>query len=304
MKKVFNNSEITHVFAGQSQEHGRTPNGSQYFNGNKFYSYGDHFCIAHLVGKYVLFNSQTYSVTTSQHQSKIQYALNHLEGFAVPYPQTPCTVDNLSWCVDEFKSTLKTHLRARSYSYISELNHYKETLSFLVNNFHREEGLFSLSLEYMAKTLETLAGDPAQLKKELKAEDKKKREAKKLKQAELKAENAQKITDWKNGMAITLPFHLPPFLRIVSGFSIHDQIFVETSKGVKVTIESAHKLCQAIESGVDIIGYDIEGFTVISVNGTLKIGCHDIPISEVKEITAKIKSVMTTNEILNMIGVN
>ncbi len=34
----------------------------------------------------------------------------------------------------------------------------------------------------------------------------------------------------------------------------------------------------------DIKGYNIEGYTVISLNGTLKIGCHNINMDSVKRL--------------------
>jgi hypothetical protein len=41
-----------------------------------------------------------------------------------------------------------------------------------------------------------------------------------------------------------------------------------------------------IEAGRDVKGHEIDGYTVISMNGELKVGCHAIERSEVERIGA------------------
>jgi hypothetical protein len=81
MKTVFNNSMVCHVWANQSQEHGRNSNNSLYFENDTIYSYGRHFPIAKIVDDYfgqptVLFNQANYSNTTAKHQSDCHYAID------------------------------------------------------------------------------------------------------------------------------------------------------------------------------------------------------------------------------------
>jgi hypothetical protein len=56
---------------------------------------------------------------------------------------------------------------------------------------------------------------------------------------------------------------------------------VETTKGARVSYEAAKLLYSMIKAGKDIKGHNIDGYTVISLNGVLKIGCHEIPREEV-----------------------
>ena len=63
---------------------------------------------------------------------------------------------------------------------------------------------------------------------------------------------------------------------------------VETSKGVKVDAKDAKKLYQLIKAGKDIKGYKIDYYTVISLNGVLKIGCHNINVKNMHEIGEKL----------------
>jgi len=51
-----------------------------------------------------------------------------------------------------------------------------------------------------------------------------------------------------------------------------------------VPIKEATILYKMIKAGKDIKGYKIDKYTVISINGTLKIGCHNINRANVTEV--------------------
>jgi hypothetical protein len=59
---------------------------------------------------------------------------------------------------------------------------------------------------------------------------------------------------------------------------------VETSQYVKVSIDEAKTLYQLICKGVDIAGHRISNYIVNSINGTLKIGCHNIDMDSVHKV--------------------
>jgi hypothetical protein len=48
--------------------------------------------------------------------------------------------------------------------------------------------------------------------------------------------------------------------------------------------ENAKLLYKMIERGIDIQGKHIEHYTVTSINGTLKIGCHNINIDSMHKV--------------------
>lgn len=77
MKQVFSNSELPHIWAAQSQDSGRTSNGSFYFDGPTIYSYGRHFPIATIDGENVFFTLRSYSNTTGKHIGKTRAAVSH-----------------------------------------------------------------------------------------------------------------------------------------------------------------------------------------------------------------------------------
>ena len=68
-----NHAEVAHFWANQVQEEGRA--GNMFFEGDVIYSYGKHFPIATFTTtpsgqKVILFNAASYSISTSQHQSR------------------------------------------------------------------------------------------------------------------------------------------------------------------------------------------------------------------------------------------
>jgi hypothetical protein len=59
---------------------------------------------------------------------------------------------------------------------------------------------------------------------------------------------------------------------------------IETNEGAKVTMQEARILYKMIKAGKDIKGHKIGYYTVISINGSLKIGCHNIERNEINRI--------------------
>lgn len=78
MKTVFDNRQCAHIWAQQTQEHGRTNNGNVFFHNKTIYSYGHHFPMGHFYNDdTVLLNSDSYSVSTGKQQGYVRYAVNH-----------------------------------------------------------------------------------------------------------------------------------------------------------------------------------------------------------------------------------
>lgn len=84
MKTVFSNQELFHIYASGTQENGRSHNGNVFFSGSTLYSYGTHFPLAIRYKDKFLLNADSYSVTTSKHQSQTRYALRHCETVSLP----------------------------------------------------------------------------------------------------------------------------------------------------------------------------------------------------------------------------
>lgn len=80
MAQVFSNDMVAHVWAQQNQQSGRSNNGNFYFEGRTLYSYGGHFPVGIFAapGGPVFINADSYSVSTSKHQSYARRAVSHV----------------------------------------------------------------------------------------------------------------------------------------------------------------------------------------------------------------------------------
>lgn len=83
-RTVFDNSMTAHVWAQNTQSEGRSHNGNLYFDGATLYSYGRHFIVGYVLPNGDAFlNSDSYSVSTSRHQSEARRAVRG-QKFRVP----------------------------------------------------------------------------------------------------------------------------------------------------------------------------------------------------------------------------
>lgn len=85
MAKVFSNDMVAHVWAQQTQNEGRSHNGNSFFEGPAIYSYGRHFVVGYIMPDgTALLNRDTYSISTSRHQSEARGAVRHRTCFTLP----------------------------------------------------------------------------------------------------------------------------------------------------------------------------------------------------------------------------
>jgi hypothetical protein len=121
VKQVFAYPQLAHVWAQQSQEHGRSPKGQMYFHGATIFSYGSHFPIARFTSatfegkRVVLFNSGKYSNTTRTHCDATRGALNGLPVVVFNVPEiapqwgddSTLHAKNLAALIERFKTFTK-----------------------------------------------------------------------------------------------------------------------------------------------------------------------------------------------------
>lgn len=296
MKTVFSNHELPHIWARQTQQNGRS--GSMFFEGTKIYSYGRHFCMANIIKPgIVLFTDRTYSVSTAKHLSQTHGAVSHMEFITVPHPENENLFDNLNAWVNRIKSQIEDIENPRKRPQTKEAA--KGELSNLVRNIERffevtgqsankkskyesEENTRKEFLLYfdVAKNLQALPELKAKLERKAKAEKK----AQEKRDAERRAERLKDLLQWRAGSKRNIyggRFDGEPVYLRATRNSINLPDEIQTSRGASVSYNAGKLLFQAIQAGRDVKGYDIDGYTVISVNGTLKIGCHEIDMKEV-----------------------
>lgn len=116
-RTIFDTRQTAHVWAQQNQAYGSNGKATLYFEGPTLYSYGHHYPLASFTaatkgrerGKpaAVLFNRNSYSVTTSRHMRYAENAIRNgsLPTFAVPHPEASSEYEH----ADNFKRLLKSY---------------------------------------------------------------------------------------------------------------------------------------------------------------------------------------------------
>lgn len=98
------------------------------------------------------------------------------------------------------------------------------------------------------------------------------------------------LEKWKAGESDELPGYeyekdFPTALRINA-----DGTRVETSRGAEITTRTARILWEALTTGRDVVGQELDGFAVRSWDGvSLVVGCHEIPAGELVRMAAALE---------------
>lgn len=302
-KTVFPTDELTHIWAKQSQSEGRNAARNVYFIGPKIYSYGSHFCMGNIIKPgIVLINANSYSNTTAKHMSAVRYAVNHMQRIEVDKPDGSLA-DNLKGFIYDIKNQLdiiahprkrpatKEQAKGELSAIVERVNVYLTATGQTVSKklpYESEEKTRKEFLLYLDAAKSEQAAKALQTKLERKAKAEAKIKA--AKEAEAKAEAMKELLKWRAGRSNKHQgyYDLPVMLRVIpEKYQRRDGKEIETSKGARVSYDAGKLLYKAIQAGRDIKGYDIEGYTVISVNGSLKIGCHEIDMKEIQRFAKK-----------------
>ena len=273
MRTVFNNnSETVHIWAQRTHFEGRNQSGSLFFDGGRLYSYGSHYLLGEFISNEnndiaVIINTDYYSSTTAKHSSLAWGATTHYTQFEKKYTDEKSVINLLN----ELETKL---LRARKP--LIYINGAKEILANYTLYLEFMHGKAKISSK-VAKAYAPFQLDSDELKAlQDKDSERRKKEAQRQKEKldfdiraflnyELNYLNSYKISD--------------AYVRISK-----DGKTIETSKGVKVPVREAKILYDKIVRGEDIKGFKIDHYTVIGLNGTLKIGCHNINLENMHEV--------------------
>jgi len=283
MKKVFNNSEICHVYAQQSQNEGKTSNNNIFFYDNKIYSYGYHYKLAEIIeNNTIIINNTGYSNSTAKHINLITNATRQYNQY---FYSDICLNNVYNSIISASKKIITARFKERYANLIiskfeSLINFANEFNKVVKQNNYTQDSfltLIELKKNEQFKEIETIYNEIAKDKDKF-IEQGKERE-RKLKEKKLKEfnESLEKFFNYELNY-ITLKTDTD-YLRISK-----DKTMIETTQGIKIDIQEAKKLYLMINEGKDIKGVKISNYTVISINGTLKIGCHKINIKNVHEI--------------------
>lgn len=270
MKTVFSSTdEAIHIFAQQQQTDIKNSSRNIFckrsnYNLNyadEIYSYGHHYLLGKFIDKNtILINDKGYSNTTSKHIYCLRYATSQYKQFFV-------TETDLDYILNHFNYLYKKWLKARKpLIYSSEINStfnkLNEFIEYTKKKCKRDKRYLEIKKIYKCVN----SDDKNSLEKYRK-------ETQRKEKLKAKKEFAKKLIDFNNYKIdyIRLKNKSDDYLRISKCGE-----YVETTQNVKVSVKEAKTLYKMILNVKDIKGYKIGYYTVIGLNGVLKIGCHNI----------------------------
>lgn len=290
MKKVYRNSEeLSHVWAHKLAPEGstplRTPYGggpavrSAFFEGDFYYSYGDHYCAGrHLPEGYVAINTESRSVTTNAQVSELRRATAHLKQLAICHP------DQLIGRVCTFTEADVQELLAKAAKAREKRQSYLLEASKRIEDFNVFARLLKSKLRIPVLNVE--GWDAKAHAAALKAADEKRRKKADALRKKQEAEKAEDIASWRMGWSSYAPSGLAVMLRLNLA---KDK--VQTSRSAEIPVEDARKLWPIIErvrkGGKDYeVGMQLGHYrlTKIHKDGSITVGCHDISFAELEGI--------------------
>lgn len=317
MKHVFNQRELFHVFANQSdgQEYGRA--GSVSFDGNLLYSYS--LPIANIVDakkKIALVTTDKRSVTTAKHISCAWSALSHYTQIEVynvridGYNAATVHKSNIRDLTNKLDDIVSKQARAVKSNYTSEYTYLVHNLQAYVKLFKLKNKLTKKQRRYFDGAPLVIPGrvlnynDPERVAARQKAQEYRDANRERLNAAK-KARNIQKFRDRETN-SVYEPgrrrygynyYIMPAYLRLNE-----DKTRIETSKGAQVLVSSARILWNTIkrvkESGQEYVPSEtvaerikIDYYTLnkVTADGNIIIGCHNILYSESELIAKELK---------------
>lgn len=298
MKKVFNSSELAHIWAAQTQNEGRV--NSFYFDGATIYSYGRHFPIATIEGNNVLFTMRSYSNTTAKHINKAYRAVSHkniIYCYDVPTNLKYATTEhenNLNRWKKEIKSLfaeLGNKKNRDIQGRVNSINNHIEKLTDYCNYFK-----FKVKDSELKKLLKVAASPDFvaiarnESDKQTKARGLKLVQSTKAYETYLQYWRAFKptdeIPDKVKELAHFYQNQSESFTRLRFNTS---QNRVETSKGIQIPAEIAKRAYLALNGCLEGICKDLSipvlDYTITETGKDyIKAGCHTIPKEDIKYI--------------------
>lgn len=296
-KNYRNLRAVCHAFANNESLNGQSSN--IFFYNNKAYSYGQHYCLAEKFNTFTVVNDKGYSSSTSKHISYMFSALMGQKTFDTTDIVPELVYNSLMSNIDKLKRALKPdtyigfiQMYLSSYFDFWERDEYKNIASICDYNCNSEKNGITYKdlITDIANSYPTTKEDVGAFFAE---KEKREKELQDKIDAKNKEKHLQSVKDFLSYKRYSVEYRPQNFLEILR--ISKDGLFVETSAGARVNIKSALLLYKMIQAKKDIKGYQIDFYTVISTNRTLKIGCHNIDMKSVHKIGKKLLSIKLLN---------
>lgn len=270
MKTVFNSAhDVIHAFAQRNQSQGRSS--SVFFYGDKIYSYGYHYLLGEFIDdKTIVIDTRGYSNTTSKHIHWIIGATRQYKQFFT----LSCDIHHVHRQILSLNDRLATARKPENY--INQILSLWDSLNEFIKYTKNKNTPKDDRYKEIKRIVKAIQSQPKEYQHKL-AEAKKKQELAKKRREEKQIKDT--LSKFYNYEVHTFRIGDKDYLRISQ-----DGSNIETSQHVKVSIDEARTLYKLICKGVDIAGHRISNYIVNSINGTLKIGCHNIDMDSVHKV--------------------
>lgn len=301
MKKVFSShSQVIHLWANQSQESARSKN--VFFSDTSIYSYGTHYRLGELTEyrgvKVALINNTGYSNTTAKHIHNAWSSVSHMTRLKVGHD------------FDVFKGLISTQTKLVN-GIMDHFSHLKFYPDYDIHNSRiigqiNEFNLTCIRLQHSDLKIDLNADFMLLMSEHVKnrnlknaAIDAKKNDPKVIEEKRLYDLHKLQIDiqAWRLGGPLTTDIRnlRPMLLRVKESIS---ETLVQTSGGAEVPLRDAIKLLSLIENKQQQCGEKVGAFILDTVNyvtGIVKIGCHDIHLSEAKHVLNLLNNSIVNN---------
>jgi hypothetical protein len=296
MRTKFSNSELTHVWANQTQTHGKGSN--MFFEYDSIYSYGYHFKLAqHITNKdgkkCVFFNDRHYSNSTSKQQTlvwrsipanvefyKVQSFFNDIE------TSTTAHLENLKSYLEYAKDAQQKAIKATKLK-----NGYIEQAKISIDVLNKYVSFFDLGqLMWDYPIIQNKYNEITNWIFDYQnSEEFKQWQIKKVineKKAEFK-----KIEKAKDDILEFRQFKISSIYNLGQYFLRYNKETdnIETSGGVKMAKNVFLYAYKHLKNNTLQIGQNVGNFTYNGIkDGFLSVGCHKISIDEVENLVPEL----------------
>jgi hypothetical protein len=295
MKTKFNNSELTHIWANQTQTHGTGSN--MFFEYGSIYSYGYHFKLAqhmtnHNGQKCVLFNDKHYSNTTSKHQSLVWRSIPA----NVHFFKVKTIFEDINLASNAHLENLNNYLeyaeeaKKKAITATKLKNGFIEQTKVSIGVFDNYKAFFSLDgLVFEYQIINKRYSDIVnwlhdyQESKEFKQWQIKQEENKKKAEAKALIDAKEKIEAFRQFKISSIYANLGHYLLRYNKETDN----IETSGGVKMSKDLFLSSYQRLINNELIKGQHVDKYTFNGVDDDIvSVGCHKIPMTEINSIVA------------------
>lgn len=305
MQTVFNNSMVAHVWAQQTQAHGRNAGNTFYFEGPTIYSYGEHFPIATFVttpkgAQFVAFTTEGYSTTTAAH---ISHARRAVSGHTIDVPNPmifqgrtlePDDLDAIAEAMRaQFTEALEKASRARTYKahHLERAQQIARDASWLAEQYDHPALAIAMP-DDIGEALEQARTEARERQQREAERERERRDA--MKHAE-----AERFKQWRAGELVSFPWSWSPEDDTALLTLSADGQTIRTSKGAEFPADHARRvwpilrrLRQEQQHGSDLyprspgkpLRLGMFSIDTLEPGGTVRAGCHRVHWDEVERI--------------------